>query len=72
MVQRQTGEADNPTVVDEGAGTEVGAETLVEITVAMDGGTLEAGDSVRLVFGVDAADQTVHCIDLWVEYTKTQ
>jgi hypothetical protein len=68
----KTGEADNPTVVDEGATAITYATTLNEGTIAMDGGTLEADDILRLVFGFDAIDETVHLVATWLEYTSTQ
>lgn len=66
------GEADNPAAVDEGAIAITNAETLDEESAALDGGTVEAGDLIRLVVGFTAIDQTMHIAGLWLTYTATQ
>jgi len=66
------GGADNPTVIDEAAQAITYAVTISEEVIALDGGTPAAGQLCRLVVGFTAIDETVHILDLSLEYTATQ
>lgn len=66
------GDADNPTVVNEAATACTYAQTLSSHTIALDGGTIAAGDVVRMVLGFAVIDETVHLISTRIIYTATQ
>lgn len=75
-ISSKTGEANNPAANDECAAgcTITGLNEATRTTVCEDlnGGTIEAADSIQITLGMFAVDQDISITDAWLSYQAAQ